>query len=79
MKVLGKFITTQSDFDPQPVFIIELDHVSIGFRNKVLEGIENRQEYILIGSTEYDELMKNNMFEQYKFPVLIEAYMDFVV
>lgn len=79
MKVLGKFITTQSDFDSQPVFLIELDNVSNEFRNKVLNGLNNRQEYILIDSTDYEQLIKNNVFEQYKFPFLIETYMDFVV
>lgn len=79
MKLLGKFITTQSDFDSQPVFLIELDNVSNDFRNKVLNALKDRQEYILIGSTDYDELIKNNVFEQYEFPILIEAYVDFVV
>jgi hypothetical protein len=79
MKVIGKFITTDSDFDEQPIWLIEVQNLSFELQRKIIEAVDCKIEFIEIKEQDWKELIECNSFNVRQFPCVINGYLDFVV
>lgn len=78
MNVLGKYITTDSDFDPQPMFLVRLQDLSQELQDRIVQAVEYKEEYFTIQHTDYDELNNSNIFNLSIFPFVVDAYINFI-
>jgi hypothetical protein len=73
---MGKIITSSSDFDPQPIFILDTGYLSCELKERMISAVNSNTECISIRSSDWEEIKKHNVFSLKKFPCLIDGYVD---